>query len=316
MLIARSLAATFALAVGATLAFGVDLQWLQQPSPTPFVTGQQKQSHPAQPGARAADYPQGTDQNPFVVKRLDAEETTERSKQQADERHEKAANEWRLVEWTIVLAVATIVLAGVAGGQLYMFYRQLGMMREGIDDAKALASAAKDSADAAKASVVLAETTAKRQLRGYVSKRVDAASFVDDGDNCSVQIRIKNSGQTPAHEVHCWVRLRSYPIGLPSGFGFEEVPAEIVAPRFVIHPGGDFHTQSVDTDKPEGAAPISTARQGAFAELYLWGEIRYLDVFGDPHRTWFRMRRHQYLANGERMQTWIYEDTDNANGAN
>jgi len=53
--------------------------------------------------------------------------------------------------WTeVATAIATVVLAIIAGGQAFLFIWQLRLMRRGVDDATTAADAAKESADAAK----------------------------------------------------------------------------------------------------------------------------------------------------------------------
>ena len=58
------------------------------------------------------------------------------------ETERRADAEARLVFWTVVLAIATIALAAVALGQLWMFVRQLGYMRDDIQRARAEFNAA------------------------------------------------------------------------------------------------------------------------------------------------------------------------------
>ena len=64
--------------------------------------------------------------------------------------------EWWTAKGTIALAILTLVLALIAGGQLVMFRSQLRLMRDGVQDAKDMAAAAKSSAEATKNSSDLA----------------------------------------------------------------------------------------------------------------------------------------------------------------
>ena len=116
------------------------------------------------------------------------------SEQERKEAHEKAANERGLVVWTIVLAIATIVLAGIAGGQLWMFKRQLTIMENGVGDAKTVAEAAKASADASLLS-----------LRPWLSCDVELGeplTFNAEGDAVfAFHFVVKNVGHSPAMAV-------------------------------------------------------------------------------------------------------------------
>ena len=96
---------------------------------------------------RTADQ-RGTEKQSLVIKALEAAKTAERIEQERPENEKKADRETRLVIWTVVLAVATIFLMLIAGGQLWMFWRQLRLMRDAVIDGAKVASAARDSADA------------------------------------------------------------------------------------------------------------------------------------------------------------------------
>src|ERR1019366_8516192 len=109
------------LTVKTILAVALLIVWTgaySQPAfPTPSIDGQQQKTYPAKPNQNAATNSTGTDNNPFVIKSIEAEKTSERAEQDRPERDEKVANERSLVDWAIVLAIATILLALVAGVQ-------------------------------------------------------------------------------------------------------------------------------------------------------------------------------------------------------
>ena len=139
-----------------------NVAWSNGPIPRPAVDSDVSQGHASKANKKAAADPQGTDKNPFVVKRLDAEETPERRTQQAQEREEKSALERRLVFWTWVLAVVAILAALIAGGQLVMFFKQLKLM-----ETATIASGG--AAHAAEQSVTQMRDTAQHELRPYVA---------------------------------------------------------------------------------------------------------------------------------------------------
>lgn len=134
------------------------------------------------------------------MKLIAPEKSASASEQERKEAHEKAANERGLVVWTIVLAVATIALAGVAAGQLWMFKRQLAIMENGVGDAKTVAEAAKASADASLLS-----------LRPWLSCDVELGeplTFNAEGDAVfAFHFVVKNVGHSPAMAVQFLPRL-------------------------------------------------------------------------------------------------------------
>lgn len=175
----------------------VFVSWAAYSNEWPTNDIQKKEAHTSNATKKAETNKQGTPENPFIVKRLDAEETPERRKQMSAERNEKAANERSLVIWTITLAVATIVLGLIAAGQLGMFFQQLKLMRRGTDDAKDLAIAAKASADAAKinADAVIASERAYIFVEIFLDAELSSEGV---GLQNAIRIKIWNYGKTPA----------------------------------------------------------------------------------------------------------------------
>jgi hypothetical protein len=77
--------------------------------------------------------------------------------------------------WRDAVAIFTLCLVFVGAAQAVLFLVQLRLIRQSLTDAKIAAEAAKESADATKASVELSRQTAERQLRAYVY--IDGGSF-------------------------------------------------------------------------------------------------------------------------------------------
>ena len=175
----------------------------QEPAPTPSINSQQKQPHIAKSNKKPATEPSGTDKKPFVVKSFEPENTPERTEQEKPEREKKSANERSLVFWTIVLAAATIALALIAGGQFWMFWRQLTLMREGANNAKVLTKAAQSSAEAAKTQA----NALMNSERAYVkmSHTPPGVKIEEDHGLFEVTVEVKNHG---GHTCHHYRRNR------------------------------------------------------------------------------------------------------------
>jgi hypothetical protein len=111
-----------------------------------------------------ADTP-GTQDSPFVVKVLDAENAHERAAEAAKEREAKAAAD----SWVVRLTKYLVIVGGI---QALIFLGQLWMMWKAGD-------------------------TTKRQLRAYVFVESAIAHSTQSGG--WVKVVIKNFGQTPAY---------------------------------------------------------------------------------------------------------------------
>jgi hypothetical protein len=262
----------------------------------------------------AATDKRGTDEVPLTVKVLPAPDAQAKAEQEQRDRIEKATAEAKkslldegLVDWTRNLFIATIALAIFAAIQVALFWWQLRLIRDSAEDARKAADAAKESAEATKASVVLAEMTAKRQLRAYISCRARVDDLRETDEGFEVTMSVRNNGTTPAYSVQCWGQLQSF--GFDEGQAFSLAPNELSIPRFVIHPR-ERHAFNVGTGLI--SSEVREDIRHGLRVLYLWGEIRYIDAFNDPHTTWFRML-HRVWTNkkGESVHAWVYTDDGN-----
>lgn len=284
------------LTVKTILAVALLIVWTgaysQPPFPTPSIDDQQQKSYPAKPNQNAATNSTGTDNNPFVIKSIEAEKTYERAEQDRPERDEKAANERSLVVWAIVLAIATIILALVAVGQVIMFWKQLGLMKEGAKDTVKLASAAQSSAEAAKINaenskkaVETMQNVANTQLRAFVFP-VSIFSFWESIPQTNLygwrfRPQWQNSGATPTKNltIHAWGELRE--TELPGNFDFNyatnDLGSGLIPPRLILM--GGIVPQGTPAISPQEILDIQTRKK----IFYIMGWAKYNDVFsGTP----------------------------------
>lgn len=138
------------------------------------------------------------------------------------------------------------------------------------------------------ATVRVMRRTAQRQLRAYI---VATAADVDirgpeNEVSVSFGISIKNTGQTPAHElsVVSRTRLLAYPIKMPFVFTLRtgNDPS-----RTVLGAGQDITSES-PAEKPFTGDEMMRAKSpdGGY-RIYCWGCVTYRDVFGCKHYTNF-----------------------------
>ena len=120
----------------------------QPPSPSGGKPSNPNEGQPASSNHGASHDERGTEQIPLVVKIIPAPKNQAEINEEKYRADEHAANERGLTNATWVLAGFTLLLAMVASGQIGLFFWQLRLMREGVNDARDAAKAAQTSADA------------------------------------------------------------------------------------------------------------------------------------------------------------------------
>jgi hypothetical protein len=162
----------------------------------------------------------------------------------------------------------------------------------------------------------IAEDTAKRQLRAYLS--VTPISFgIDTSRRASVpglpdepprktpifQVVVKNVGQTYAHRIRVFAKAellglsdKDTAIFIEQGKLTTEIP-EQSQPDFFLQPqeAKDFPVRYKGQVTPE---LISDLAVGLTHSLGVFGHVSYLDAFGDEHETPFGI----YISAGESLR--------------
>ena len=149
-----------------------------------------------------------------------------------------------------------------------------------------------------------ARETSERQLRAYVWTETDFNGGIS-AQLGKIITTFKNTGQTPAYEVHVWTETKILDDPLPVGFVFENSPATINGPRYVINPGS-IHTLNSTPDIPHLEDMKNSVIQGN-KKLYHWGEVRYTDAFNITRRSRFRI----YCSGAALVGMWVYCDEGN-----
>jgi hypothetical protein len=249
-----------------------------------FASDSRGESNQPPPSKQTTQSPtadqRGTDQVPFAVKILPAPDAKEQADKTERDRKEKAVVDERLTsetqriaDYTSRLAWFTFMLFGIAVLQAGLFFWQLRYMRQGMRDAEIAAKAADDSAKVARESVVLAENTAKRQLRAYLG----LVHFDIQSERHEFVIVVRNDGQTPARQVTSIFNMQWYPEGndLPADFAFPDYVQDRHGSDLVFINPKQEHPWSFEADWTK----FSQFFNGEIAQLYLYGRFEYLDVF-------------------------------------
>ncbi len=197
----------------------------------------------------------GTDQNPLSIKILSSPQSEAESVKREDHRKEKAEEDRWLVKSTVWLAVVTTFLA-VFTALLWLATRKL---------------------------VIDAKETSKRQLRAYIS--VTATGRIPNSVNPTLpafQIKIKNTGQTPAYGVKSWrgIGIHEFPLVT------ELQPMGSVTNADTVVGSRCDSVLPVRRTTPFAPEQVKGVTDGTHA-LYIFGRIEYKDAFGDTRFTDF-----------------------------
>lgn len=217
----------------------------------------------------------GTQQAPLVVSATLAKSSDDIHKEDQD-RVERRASDWR----TLILGIATAIILAL---QLWVFGQQARRLHQSIDEMKIATEATKTAAHAAETTVETMKATARRQLRAYVAIKDPLISRVDQQGQPEATITIRNYGQTPAYQFSV-----STEMALVSSF--EQACAVPDRRGLLGHlgPGADF------TVRLTALFTISNAQFAQLAtevvSIFVYGIIRYVDTFGEPHFTRFRLQ--------------------------
>lgn len=129
-----------------------------------------------------------------------------------------------------------------------------------------------------------AADTAQKQLRAYVCVSSAKISFEIAGAP-EVQVVLKNCGQTPAHDLRCWIHIwiEDYPLKVLLPVPPSDFPMAVS----VLEPGGHL-LSAIKKDPP--VRPCALALLGTpQGTVYVYGQVTYKDVFSVERITRYRL---------------------------
>jgi len=187
--------------------------------------------------------------------------------------------------WIIIFTGALVIVGFL---QYYAMRHQEIWMQKNVALAEKIANAARDSAEAASATVRLMRRYTRRQMRARVfvvsANRIGGAK----PSSFEAEILMKNYGKVPAYKCTCAIALvlRPNPPGADSFPTLEPTGQE---PRLVLPPDGEFritrHLFS-GTFEHQQHTMVGTGSQA----VYFYGWIQYRDGFGKKRKSSFLMR--------------------------
>jgi hypothetical protein len=127
--------------------------------------------------------------------------------------------------------------------------------------------------------------TTHAQLRAYVSAMPATLITFNANLRTRVQIAITNRGQTPATDIMCSALVDIFEYPLPPNFKFPNLIFNDIS-RAVLFPAEPLdlgalarHTFQIEE--------IEECIDGGNLRAYVFGIIKYIDVFDEPHETFF-----------------------------
>jgi len=173
--------------------------------------------------------------------------------------------------WALGVFLASLGTLALTGVGVWLLRRTLEATNATLHEAEKATAAANN------ANVQFAEQS-KRELRAYVCVEDPVPEALGRGVH-SVEIRIKNMGQTPAI---CASALRNFNYisgGIQSGFDFADMEAGqslLTEPtQFVLGPGQRISLTVQEWEQED----IQRLERGFMGRAFVWGWIEYDDIF-------------------------------------
>ena len=228
----------------------------------------------------------GPTQPPANGNGADGNEQGEEGESSASDQSDRAESGQLL--WTILASVVSAFAAATSAvfafliwrvyrGQLETMNQQARYMREGIDETRKAADAAKKSAD----TIALAE-------RAYIAISCNPPGLtIEVGTRASFKIHVKNVGRTPARITDvamCAMALqRDQPLPEIPPRGVRSGDAHKRSPRAFLVAGDEFSYSDTLPITVNDTPPYSFGVDGTHL-VYLIGYVDYIDSHGVRHR--------------------------------
>jgi hypothetical protein len=259
----------------------------QPPAPTPATPIQNQQGEASPEKQKTRGDQEATKVLSTSVDKLTAEVAKRNEREQRDAAEKDSPQNWWTINGTnVVIAFFTAVLALVACLQWRTYEKQAKLMGAALVVTRDAANAAKESADATKATVAVLERTAERQLRAYLYAGLATAEVQDPFKQKTfiARITLTNAGQTPAKKMRIKARADIFSNPLPAGHVFQ--PAYGIGETYELGPNQVSHIPAA-VPTFQIAGEVAAIKKSEGKALYMWGVAEYEDVFTHPRITNF-----------------------------
>jgi hypothetical protein len=194
---------------------------------------------------------------------------------------------------TLALAIFTFTLWRATDRLLTSAKEDGARMERSITEAAKAASAMEGVATAMENNAKNTETVVSQQrrfgemqMRAYLSVLIGSATYQERERNWKFEARplLKNTGNTTARKIKWRIGAAILPIPLPDDFKFPLPPA--LKGSSIMGAFQDGNMMGTVPDFVDDAA-IAEIKRGTGRSLFVWGYVRYEDVFGKLHRNTF-----------------------------
>jgi hypothetical protein len=237
------------------LTTGVALAQSQQPSPRSGESSQPPQAQSDGNQRQAPADTRGTEENPFVVRRVTSKEEAATD---ATDHQQKATTE----RWNIIIGCAAVSGAFL---QAFIFFVMLSTSRRQLR------------------AYVFVETKEDDQ------PLINGARGSGDEKGTIIPLHIVNRGQTPAYRVHFWITTNV----LADPFPFKGSPTPTRKPSFTYIDLGPNQPIPIfgimDRAWTQAEMAMLLGQKG---QIYVWGTVFYRDAF--TRYPWCRWRRTEF----------------------
>jgi hypothetical protein len=153
--------------------------------------------------------------------------------------------------------------------------------------------------------------TTKRELRAYLTVVVGGAVYQERPKNLKFEAKpvMLNTGRTPAHKVRYRAAAQILTHPLPAEFRFN-VETPFVGSG-VLGLGGNFILNAVVPDFVDDSEVSSIKKGEGGRFLFVWGEVSYEDVFGEPYWVEFCQRLYWVKGPQEELVGGYYDERHN-----
>jgi len=268
----------------------------QPPSPSSRIRLENPNPKSDKPAQSTSPESRGTESAPIFVKSIPAPENEAETRHKEYERNEKPSLDRGLTYGTYALSAFTFLLFCFTAALWWVTYRLSkeakttgeahgAKMAESISEAARAAAAQEGIANATRENAGLMQGVMQKQMRAYLVVEVGGGLYQDATKRFEVRPNLVNSGFTPALNMTYWALASILPFPLPKDHvlpvNHENIPNSMdMGPRQSL-----VLNAAVDTRVPD--AEVDDIKHGITRRVYIWGSIRYSDIFGGVHTTDF-----------------------------
>lgn len=263
------------------------------PAPSAHESEQNQREHAKKPDQHAPAQDKPASASPVSLTAI----TSGNNAQQPQKPEERSSAEWWALGVSAIAAVIALIAAGIAGAQMWMFKKQLGLM--GTSN-KTAALAAKAAEESAKATLIQTQSAMDAE-RAYVKlSHLEPGIERLDDQSSVVKIEVKNWGRTPAHITDVIIGFKKLDFGTPLPIPYpysdaqrESFPNGFLVPNELLYVDRHVTTRQVsDTSK----------------QLWIFGHVDYIDIFD---RRWRGGYARKYVSMNDNNLIYNTEGRDN-----